>query len=83
MSTAISIRHVTHSFPDRTTGGDFVALDDVSLEVPAGELLVLVGPSGCGKSTLLDLVAGLSTPASGELTIDGRPITGPGLDRGV
>ena len=83
VTTAIGISHVTHTFPDRTTGGEFVALDDVSLEVAAGELLVLVGPSGCGKSTLLDLVAGLAVPASGELTIGGKPITGPGLDRGV
>jgi NitT/TauT family transport system ATP-binding protein len=83
MTSAISISHVTQTFPDRTTGGEFVALDDVSIEVPAGEFLTLVGPSGCGKSTLLDLVAGLTTPTSGELTIDGKPITGPGLDRGV
>ena len=83
MSSGIKISHVTQSFPDRTTGGEFIALDDVSLDVPAGEFLVLVGPTGCGKSTLLDLVAGLSTPASGELTLDGTPIKGPGLDRGV
>ncbi|GAB7007029.1 ABC transporter ATP-binding protein [Nocardioides sp. AN3] len=83
MTSEISIRHVTQTFPDRSTGGEFVALDDVSLEVPAGELLTLVGPSGCGKSTLLDLVAGLTRPTRGEVVVDGRPVTGPGLDRGV
>jgi len=83
MTTSISIRNVTQSFRDRTTGGEFVALDDVSLEVPAGQFLTLVGPSGCGKSTLLDLAAGLTRPTRGEVTLDGRPITGPGLDRGV
>ena len=83
MTTGISINHVTKTFPDRKTGGEFVALDDVTLEVPAGQFLSLVGPSGCGKSTLLDLVAGLTTPTTGELALDGRPITGPGLDRGV
>ena len=83
MTTEISIRNVTQTFPDRATGGDFVALDDISLDVPAGQFLTIVGPSGCGKSTLLDLVAGLTRPTSGEITLDGRPVTGPGLDRGV
>jgi NitT/TauT family transport system ATP-binding protein len=62
---------------------EFVALDDVSLTVNAGEFLTLVGPSGCGKSTILDLISGLAKPTSGTLTICGRPITGPGLDRSV
>jgi NitT/TauT family transport system ATP-binding protein len=83
VTTEISIQNVTQTFPDRATGGEFVALDDVSLVVPAGEFLTLVGPSGCGKSTLLDLVAGLTRPTRGEVTLDGRPVTGPGLDRGV
>jgi NitT/TauT family transport system ATP-binding protein len=83
MTTGIRLSHVTQTFPDRTTGGAFVALDDVSLDVAPGEFLTLVGPSGCGKSTLLDLVGGLTRPTSGEVSIDGRPITGPGLDRGI
>lgn len=62
---------------------DFVAIDDITISAPEGEFLVLVGPSGSGKSTLLDLVGGLTTPTSGEILLDGRPITGPGLDRGV
>jgi NitT/TauT family transport system ATP-binding protein len=82
-STEISLRNVTKTFPDRNSGGSFTALDDISLELAAGEFLVLVGPSGCGKSTLLDLVAGLSTPTSGQVLLGGQPITGPGLDRGV
>jgi NitT/TauT family transport system ATP-binding protein len=83
MTSAITIDHVTQTFPDRTTGGEFVALDDVTLEIPAGEFLTLVGPSGCGKSTLLDLVAGLTTPTQGQVTLGGRAVDGPGLDRGV
>jgi len=60
-----------------------VALQDITLEIPAGEFLVLVGPSGSGKTTLLDLLAGLSTPSAGEILVDGAPITGPGRDRAV
>jgi NitT/TauT family transport system ATP-binding protein len=63
--------------------GDFLALDGLSFEVADGEFFVLVGPSGCGKSTLLDLMAGLAEPTHGTLALDGSPITGPGLNRGV
>ncbi len=73
----LSVWHVSKRF------GDFTALDDVSFDVPAGEFLVLVGPSGCGKSTLLDLLGGLTAPSDGQVLLDGSPITGPGLDRGV
>ncbi|GAA1997497.1 ABC transporter ATP-binding protein [Catenulispora subtropica] len=65
-------------------GGDsFAALDDISLDVAAGEFLVVVGPSGCGKSTLLDLISGLTKPSSGRVLLDGVPVTGPALDRAV
>src|SRR5580765_4785225 len=50
-------------------------VDDVSLDVASGEFLVLLGPSGCGKSTLLNGIAGLATPASGTILIDGQDIT--------
>jgi NitT/TauT family transport system ATP-binding protein len=59
------------------------ALADVDLEIGEGEFLVLVGPSGCGKSTLLDLLGGLTRPTSGRILLDGKEITGPGLNRGV
>ncbi|MER7733145.1 ABC transporter ATP-binding protein [Streptomyces erythrochromogenes] len=67
----------------RKTFGDFTALDGIDLEIRSGEFLVVVGPSGCGKSTLLDLLGGLSTPTSGRILLDGKPVTGPGLDRGI
>ncbi|MEV8552137.1 ABC transporter ATP-binding protein [Streptomyces glaucescens] len=61
----------------------FTALDGIDLEIAAGEFVVLVGPSGCGKSTLLDLLGGLTRPTAGRILLDGRPVTGPGLDRGI
>ncbi|OTG84198.1 ABC transporter ATP-binding protein [Acinetobacter sp. ANC 4558] len=87
MSSHLSIKNVYKIFPAKKVKGqtteDFIAVNDVSLEVKAGEFLVIVGPSGCGKSTLLDLLAGLTTPSSGEIKIDGKQIIGPGLDRGI
>ncbi|MEO3868585.1 ABC transporter ATP-binding protein [Nonomuraea sp. B12E4] len=79
--TGISIRDVSKTFQVREES--FTALDGVRLDVRRGEFLTLVGPSGCGKSTLLDLVAGLAAPTGGEILIDGVPVAGPGLDRGV
>src|SRR4051812_38237983 len=64
--------------------GDFVALDDVSVTVPAGSLTALLGPSGGGKSTLLRTIAGLERPDSGTVRIEGRDVTGvPPQERGV
>jgi len=57
------------------------ALAPVNLEIREGEFAVLFGPSGCGKSTLLNIIAGLEEPSSGEITLDGQPVTQPGCDR--
>ena len=55
----------------------------VSLEVQENEFLVVLGPGQCGKSTLLRIIAGLETPDTGYVTLDGFPVTGPGPDRGL
>ncbi|SHN15462.1 ABC transporter ATP-binding protein [Actinacidiphila paucisporea] len=77
----ISFRDVSCHFPVK--GGVFTAVDRVSLHVGEREFVAVVGPSGCGKSTLLNMAAGLVAPTSGEVVVDGRPVTGPGPDRGV
>lgn len=61
----------------------FLALEDVSFNVEAGEFVSIIGSSGCGKSTLLSILMGLKSPSSGSALIDGRPIVGTGKDRGV
>ena len=61
------------------TFGDVAALDDVSLDVRAGEILCLLGPSGSGKSTLLRIVAGITRPVRGRITIEGVEVEGPGV----
>ena len=62
---------------------EVVALQDIDLDIPRGQFTCLLGPSGCGKSTLLNAVAGFAPPSSGTILVDGRPVTGPGPQRGM
>jgi len=62
---------------------EVVALQDIDLDIPRGQFACLLGPSGCGKSTLLGAVAGFAPPSSGAILVDGRPVTGPGPQRGM
>ncbi|MEU0506612.1 ABC transporter ATP-binding protein [Nocardia sp. NPDC005998] len=79
----LALTGVRKQFPVRDANAEFTAIEDISLELRNGEFLVLVGPSGSGKSTLLDLLGGLSKPTAGRILLDGKPISGPGLDRGI
>jgi NitT/TauT family transport system ATP-binding protein/sulfonate transport system ATP-binding protein len=81
-ASPLLIREVSKTFRS-ADGATLLALDRVSLEVAAGEMVSLVGPSGCGKTTLLRLVAGLEAPTSGELRVGDEPIRGPGAERGL
>jgi NitT/TauT family transport system ATP-binding protein len=83
MTAKIALRGLGHEYVNPFTRERVLALDGLDLEVPAGEFLTMVGPSGCGKSTLLGILAGLVTPTRGRVLVDGRPVTGPGRDRGV
>ncbi len=65
------------------SGEDVAALEDVSFDVRAGELVTVVGPSGCGKSTLLKILAGITRRSTGDVRLAGRPIDGPRRDVGV
>jgi NitT/TauT family transport system ATP-binding protein len=67
----------------RTRDGDVPALADVDIDVAEGEFVTIVGPSGCGKSTLLYILGGFIGADHGTVEVDGKAVTGPGIDRGV
>ncbi|NEO47820.1 MAG: ABC transporter ATP-binding protein [Moorea sp. SIO4A1] len=88
----ISLRHISKTFFgkqgwfDKITGqssADFVAIEDINLDIEHNTFVSIIGPSGCGKSTLLNIIAGLSSATSGEVIINGQLVTQPGPDRGM
>ncbi len=82
----LRIDKLSKSYPVRrgmSVGGALRVFDGLSLTVGDQEFVSIIGPSGCGKSTLLNLVAGLDAGAEGSIRLDGVPVKGPGLDRGV
>lgn len=76
----ISIRNVTQRF-ERPDGGATVALQDITLEIPRGEFVLLAGSNGSGKSTLLNVLAGVILPTSGQVQIDSADVTRHGPER--
>lgn len=80
--SALSARNVDVVYSGRA-GRSVTALSNINLTIEAGEFVVAVGASGCGKTTLLKLFAGFLAPSSGAITLGGRPVRGPGGERGV
>lgn len=81
MGKTLSIQNVNKSF---TVDGQKVdVLKDINLDVQEGEFIAIVGHSGCGKSTLLKIIAGLEKNDTGLVTVDGKEVNGPGMDRGM
>lgn len=81
-ATAISVDDLCMEY-STASGAKIVALEDVSLDIPARQFLAIVGPSGCGKTTLLRILAGLVKQTSGIASLRGAPIDGPSSDIGI
>lgn len=75
----LDFAHITTTYD----GAASPVLSDVSLSIASGEFVVVIGRSGCGKTTLLNIAAGFTVPDAGRVTLDGRPVTGPGAERAV
>jgi NitT/TauT family transport system ATP-binding protein len=80
-SEALEVRGISKVFV--ADGRELTAMENVSLNARPSEIVSIIGPSGCGKSTLLRMIAGFDFPTSGRLELGGRPIGGPGADRGI
>jgi ABC-type nitrate/sulfonate/bicarbonate transport system ATPase subunit len=81
-ASKILLQDVSKTF-DAAGGASVEALQNTNLSIAVNEVVCIVGPSGCGKSTLLNLIAGFLLPTSGQVLINGQPVTRPGPDRAV
>ena len=81
--SALAIDNVSRTFAGVQGGAPTQALLPTSIAVTDNDFITILGPSGCGKSTLLRIVAGLDTPTSGEVRLDGQAVHRPGADRGM
>lgn len=82
MSVFVGVDHIDKVF-NLPSGGNYIALKNIDLEIKKGEFISLVGHSGCGKSTLLNIIAGLDQPTYGGVLLEDRQVTEPGPDRMV
>lgn len=74
LDSKLELRDISHTFAS-SDGNNVRALEGINLAVPAGKFVSIIGPSGCGKSTLFNIIAGLQTPSSGGVYLDGEAIT--------
>ena len=75
----LELEHISAQYP----GAANAVLSDLSFNLGPEQLLVALGPSGSGKTTLLNLIAGFVAPSAGRISLDGKPVAGPGAERGV
>ena len=80
---ALEIANVSRVFPGAAGATAVTALQPTTLAIAPNDFITILGPSGCGKSTLLRIVAGLDTPSTGEVKLNGVRVTRPGADRGM
>ncbi len=80
-TTKLSIADLTHRYWVTREDREFLAFENLSLDIAEGEFVAIVGPSGCGKTTLLNILTGLLTYSEGSVRIDGVTVNGPGTDR--
>ena len=80
---SLTLRNLAKTYFDPYACTRVEAIHDVSLQVEAGEFVSVVGPSGCGKTTILNMIAGFLPHTGGDILVGGKPVKGPGPDRGV
>ena len=79
--TRVQFDHVSLAFD--TAKGKLNVVDDVTYDIHDGDFIAIIGPSGCGKTTMMSMLAGFQKPTTGRILFDGKPVEGPGPERGV
>ena len=79
--TRVKFEHVSLAFD--TPKGKLNVVDDISYDIRDGDFVAVIGPSGCGKTTMMSMLAGFQRPTTGSVLFDGKPVKGPGPERGV